>query len=318
MNSLRSLSFLTICLCIQLSLCVLGSTSASTSLWGKKLQFRARPCVWQLHPDVAVPALKELSVCVGLRRSHATTWTGFVYKAPGGRNIELGLGGTGAKLSVWLFGEDFHIERELKLHEWYSVCLTWSGQAQRLRIYVNGDSQHEASVNPIKPQQLAPNGTLTLGVSHYIDANGNVQEESGKTLLGEIGLFRMWAREWSAEELRRQSCADGDVLSWDLRYWKYNCPPEPDNSLHCDSFPLMTKPPPTVSTGVTSPEIGPTQSLPTGPTNMSTTGEPLDLNETAVGPDTFFRVNVTLSMTGIPTKPKDIVEKWLSHGQQKQ
>ncbi|XP_042274178.1 uncharacterized protein LOC121901450 [Thunnus maccoyii] len=254
----------------------------------------------------------------------------------------------------------------------------------------------------------------------------------------------MWAREWSAEELKRQSCADGDVLSWDLRQWKYNCPPEPDNNLHCawslykikmwtsivhstkpgncsmslenitrnwlesifphnisvhnifvssqshtcnvvnnfaalhmqqpqesralsnspcdkcfscevhvnvdpaasvevvqanltvllsstfssdilnltadpdsisivpmDPFSLMTKPPPTVSTGVTSSEMGPTQSLPARPANMSTTGEPLDLNETVVGPDTFFRVNLTLSMTGTPTKPKEIIEKWV-------
>eukprot|EP00064_Thunnus_orientalis_P005359 superscaffoldBa00000519_g5373 len=199
MNSIRSLSSLTICLCIQLSLCLLGSTSASTSLWGKTLHFKGRPCVWQLQPDAVVPALKELSVCVLLRRSYATTWTGFIYKAPGGRNIELGLGGT----------------------------------AQRLRIYVNGNSQHEATVNPIPPKQLAQNGTLTLGVSHYVDKNGEVQRENGKDLLGEIGLFRMWAREWSAEELKRQSCADGDVLSWDLRQWKYNCPPEPDNNLHC-------------------------------------------------------------------------------------
>ncbi|XP_067455735.1 adhesion G-protein coupled receptor G6 [Thunnus thynnus] len=442
MNSIRSLSSLTICLCIQLSLCLLGSTSASTSLWGKTLHFKGRPCVWQLQPDAVVPALKELSVCVLLRRSYATTWTGFIYKAPGGRNIELGLGGTGAELSVWLFGEEWLIKKELKLHKWHSVCLTWSGKAQRLRIYVNGNSQHEATVNPIPPKQLAQNGTLTLGVSHYVDKNGEVQRENGKDLLGEIGLFRMWAREWSAEELKRQSCADGDVLSWDLRQWKYNCPPEPDNNLHCawslykikmwtsivhstkpgncsmslenitrnwlesifphnisvhnifvssqshtcnvvnnfaalhmqqpqesralsnspcdkcfscevhvnvdpaasvevvqanltvllsstfssdilnltadpdsisivpmDPFSLMTKPPPTVSTGVTSSEMGPTQSLPARPANMSTTGEPLDLNETVVGPDTFFRVNLTLSMTGTPTKPKEIIEK---------
>lgn len=139
-------------------------------------------------------------------------------------------------MSVWLFGEEWLIERELKLHEWYSVCLTWSGKAQRLQIYVNGNSQHEASVKPIHPQQLAQNGTLTLGVSHYVDANGEVQQENGKDLLGEIGLFRMWAREWSAEELRRQSCADGDVLSWDLRQWKYNCPHESDNNLHCGKY----------------------------------------------------------------------------------
>ncbi|XP_042348822.1 adhesion G-protein coupled receptor G6 [Plectropomus leopardus] len=70
-------------------------------------------------------------------------------------------------------------------------------------------------------------------------------------------------------------------------------------------------PPPTVSTGVTTSETGPTQSQPASSANMSTTEEPPDLNETAVEPDTFFRVNLTLSMTGSPTKPEDIIEKWV-------
>lgn len=212
------------------------SASTSTSLWGKKLQFQGRPCTWQLLPGAVVPALKELSVCVLLRRSHATTWTGFVYKAPRGRNIELGLGGTRADLLVWLFGEVFPMKTELKLKEWYSICLTWSGQAQRLRVYINGSIQLEAAVNPILPKQLAQNGTLTLGISHYVDGNGNVKREDGKDLLGDIGLFRMWSREWSTEELGRQSCADGDVLSWDLQQWKYDCPPKPDISLHCGEY----------------------------------------------------------------------------------
>ncbi|XP_039976498.1 adhesion G-protein coupled receptor G2 [Xiphias gladius] len=51
--------------------------------------------------------------------------------------------------------------------------------------------------------------------------------------------------------------------------------------------------------------------MPARPTAMSSTGEPLDVNETAVGPDKFFRVNMTLSITGSPTNPKDIIEKWV-------
>ncbi|XP_045885937.1 uncharacterized protein LOC123957286 [Micropterus dolomieu] len=351
-----------------LSVCLLGpAVSASTSLWGKKLQFIGRPCLWQLRPDAVVPALEELSVCVLLRLQFATEWTGFVYKAPGGRQIELGLQGT--------------------------------------------------------------------------DSNGKVQPEMGNNLLGEIGLFRVWAREWSAEELRGQSCADGDVVSWDLRQWKFDCPPEYDNNLHCawslykikmwtfivqsmkrknslsleevtrswlesifprnisvhdifvsspsrtchmlndpatlhvqqpqgsralsnssrekcfscevyvnvnpaanvevvqaniaellsltfsndfinltvnnisilpvELFPAVTEPPPTFSTGGTTSETHPTQSQPAQPTNVSTTGEPLDVNKTAVRPDTFFRVNMTLSVTGSPTKPNEIIEKWV-------
>lgn len=212
---------------------VVPGASASSSLWGKKIQFSPRPCLWQLQSGTVVPALKELSVCIRLRLNYTTEWTGFVYKAPHKRHIELGLQGTSGHLAVWLFGEEQRFERELKTREWHSVCLTWSGQARRLRVYINGTSHNETSVNPFLPQQLAQNGTLTLGVSHYIDAYGNVKAGSGNNLLGEISLFRMWARERSAEEVRGQSCADGDVMSWDLKQWDSGCPPVPDDNFYC-------------------------------------------------------------------------------------
>ncbi|XP_034454866.1 adhesion G-protein coupled receptor G4 [Hippoglossus hippoglossus] len=440
-----SRSPLTVCLYIQLSVVLLGSTaSATTSLWGKKVQFSGRPCTWQLQPGVVVPSLEELSVCLLLRRNVATEWTGFVYKARGGKRIELGLGGSGPQLTVWLFGEKKPLVWELKVKEWYSVCLTWSGRARRLRTYINGTLLHEAPVNPDLPQQLGPNGTLTLGVSHNVNTNGEVQPESGNNLLGEIGLFRIWSREWSAEELRKQSCADGDVVRWDQRQWKHKCPPVPDNSLNCawslfkiqmwtyivhaaepgncvvspegvtrgwlesifphtisvhdisvsspsrscpvvndsaalhvrqpqgstaspvslcdkcfrcevnvnvnpaanveavqayipallsltssysflnlsadpnsimvlpvESFPVVTEPPTAVTTTASTSETVPTQGRPAGPANVSTTGDPSDCNLSAFGPDTFFRVNMTLQMIGGPTNPKVIIKKWV-------
>ncbi|XP_070770033.1 adhesion G-protein coupled receptor G6 [Enoplosus armatus] len=312
----------------MLSACLLGSTApASTSLWGKKLQFRGRPCLWQLRPDAVVPALEELSVCVLLRINIGAEWTGFVYKAPEGRHIELGLQGTREQLAVWLFGEELRLKRELKLNEWYSICLTWSGRARRLRIYINGTSQHEAPVNPIQPQQLAQKGTLTLGVSHYVDPNGEVQPEKGNDLLGEIGLFRMWAREWSAEELRGPSCADGDVVRWDLRQWKYNCPPEPDNNLHCAipatrliilplylcnnlSCEVYVNVDPAANVEVVQANVAALLSLTFSHDFLNLTANSISVLP-VVGPDTFFRVNMTLSMTGSPTKPKDIIKKWV-------
>ncbi|XP_060904380.1 adhesion G-protein coupled receptor G4 isoform X2 [Labrus mixtus] len=441
MKSVRNLSSLAFCLSILLAVCLLGSAASdSNSLWGKKLKFIGRPCLWQLHPNTAVPALNELTVCILLRLKLLTEWTGFDYKAPGRRSIELGLQGKGRKGSVWLFGRKVPLTKELKSDKWYSVCVTWSGRAQRLRVYIDGDKELEASVAPLSPQHLAPNGTLTLGVSHYV-LNSEVQEEDGKGLLGDIGLFRMWAREWSAEEMREKSCSDGDVVSWDLRQWKYNCPPEPDSHLHCawslykikmwtfldtslragkcpmsleevtrnwlesifpprisvrdvfvssprschgvnnfaalhvqrpqaslassacdncfscevyvnvdpavkvdvvqanitallsgsyssdflsltvdpysisvlpvESFPEVTKPTPTVITELTT--SGPTESLPARPVNTSTTGEPLDLNETIVGPDLFFRVDLNLSITGSPTNPKGDITTWVKN-----
>ncbi|TNN72750.1 Adhesion G-protein coupled receptor G4 [Liparis tanakae] len=318
MDSVRSLSCVSlICLCTQL----LGSSgvaasSANTSLWGKKLSFWGRPCIWQLQPEVVVPALQELSVCMLLHHTHALEWTGFDYKAPGKAHIELGLGGTGTHLSVWLFGEMHSVKRDLKLLDWYNVCVTWSGRAHRLRIYINGTSEYETSVKAFLPQQLASHGTLTLGVSHYTINNGEVQPQTGKDLLGEIGRFRMWAREWSAEELKGQSCAEGDVLSCEV-YVSVDPAADVDvvqahiasllSSTFSSHLLTMTADPHSISVV----PVAPTQSLPARPANMSTTGDPLDLNKTAVGPDTFFRVKLTLGMYGSQTKSEEIIEKWV-------
>ncbi|KAM3867020.1 adhesion G-protein coupled receptor G6 [Diretmus argenteus] len=373
---------------------VLTSVSSSPSLWGKKVVFSARPCVWQLKPEVVVPALEELSVCMLLRRNLQTEWTGFVYKAPGGSHIELGLGGSSAELVAWLFGVKWHLKKELQLNEWHSVCLTWSGRAQRLRLYINGTSHLEAPVNSTLPQRLGQNGTLTLGVSHNVDVNGKLQTETGKNLLGDIGLFRIWARERSAEELG--SCADGDVVSWDLRQWDYGCSPEPDNILQCawslykikmqafiarftkpvkltasleeitrnwleSIFPdlwsvryiFVSSPSQTCHVGNNSAalhtehaqgsralmnffdkcfscevyvnvtpatDVDKVQSYITEKLSLifsynllNLTADPnrLSIQPVEVNPDVFFRVNVTLSMTGTPRKPKDIIEKWL-------
>uniref|UniRef100_A0A3B4ZUF4 Pentraxin (PTX) domain-containing protein n=1 Tax=Stegastes partitus TaxID=144197 RepID=A0A3B4ZUF4_9TELE len=187
------------------------------------LKFISSESLWQLQPDVVVPALRELTVCTLLRRTSGTDWTGFVYKAPEGRKTELGLVGTNTNVTVRLFGLDFHFPKELTVDEWYSVCLTWSCQTRWLRVYVNETGLGEEQLNATTARELARNGTLTLGVSHYVTRNG-VKPESNTNLVGDIDLFRMWGREWSAEELRELSCADGDVLSWDLRHLKHdNC-----------------------------------------------------------------------------------------------
>lgn len=217
-------------------MCLFQGASASSSLWGKKITIRDHKCVWQLQPGTVVPALEELSVCVLLYITTITvSWTGFVYKAPGKSQIELGLEGTDEHLDVWLFEKSHRLVRKLNPSQWHSVCLTWSGQAQRLRVYINGSVHYDATVD--RPQ-LAQGGTLTLGVSHFVNS-GIVQTESGKNLIGQIGRFRVWNREWSAEELSGPSCADGDVLSWDMKQWKHNCrPPEPDHTLHCGKYSM--------------------------------------------------------------------------------
>lgn len=445
MNLVRHLFTTAICLSVQLSACLQSSTFVDTSLWGKKLQFHLRPCLWHLHPQVTIPPLTELSVCVVLQRLYSTEWTGFDYNVPGNSLTELGLGGVGSQLRVRLFGKEENLAVKMPVNEWHSLCITWSSQAQRLRLYINGTQQLEAFV---ESNQLAANGTLTLGVPHFVAENGEIHAETGKTLYGEIGFFGVWSKEWSAEELERLRCTDGDVVGWDLQQWESRCVAEPDDSLHCvwstykvkmwtlihitelgncsvsleevtrnwlqsvfppniyihdvfvssssrachnsaaahvqqpqesrtsnstcdkcfscevyvnvdpaadvevlqgnitallnrtfyydflnlradsesisvqpvDSFP--TKSPPTVTEvtelppTVTSSERKSTQSPPSHSSNTSTTEEPLDLNETAVEPDIFFRVNVTMSMIGSPSKPEEVIEKRVKDGLQ--
>ncbi|XP_035802538.2 adhesion G-protein coupled receptor G4 isoform X2 [Amphiprion ocellaris] len=443
MKSIRSPSMLTICLCALISLCPLGSTSVSTSLWGKKLKFLTHQNLWQLRPGVVVPALRELTVCMLLCRNRETAWTGFAYKAPGNSDIELGLAGTNTHLTVWLFRKEWRFQKKLKANVWYSVCLTWSSRTQLLKVYVNETFLDEAHLNPDPPGHLAPSGTLSLGASHFLQVNGEVKPESATNLVGEIGLFRMWAREWNAEELRSLGCADGDVLSWDLKHFKQGRPSQSDNNLHCawshykikmwtvvtgsnvsgqcsvpleeimrnwlesilpqsisvqsinvsspsqachvvdnsaaqhtqqpqelgalsdstceqcfscevyikvdpaanveviqeNMMDLLTSPffwnflnltidsdtisilpvakffagtelPPTVETALSIPGL--TQSLQTRLANISTTGEPFEINDTAVSPDTFVSVHLTLNVTGSLKDPQDVVEGWVN------
>lgn len=172
-------------------------------------------------------------MCLLLRRHFTSDWTAFAYKAPGAGHIELGLGGKRSQLVAWLFGEQWRLDKDLTLDEWHSVCLTWSGPGQRLQLYLNGSNHLDVSLNVSRTRHLAPNGTLTLGVSHNVDPSGELKPESQTNLLGDISRFRMWAAERSGEDLQTQSCADGDVVSWDLRQWKHKCPPVPDRSLQC-------------------------------------------------------------------------------------
>lgn len=222
-------------------LLVFLGASDSTSLWGKKIELSGQTCLWQLQQGT-VPALENATVCTLLRLRFGTAWTAFVYKAPGQRNIELGLQGTLSHLSIWLFGQEQRLKANLKLDEWYSICLSWCSHEHRLWVTVNAASHAEVYPTSFQPRHLAPGGTLTLGVSHYTDASGEVKAERGNNLLGEIGLFKIWASAWTAEELEKMNCVDGDVVSWDTKRWRYNCPPVADSSLKCGKYKVKSVP----------------------------------------------------------------------------
>lgn len=198
----------------------------------------AKACMWQLNPEVAVPALHELSVCVQLRFTLPTDWTAFAYKAPGGGlAVELGLEGDSSHVTAVLFGSTWTLNETLSTGDWHSVCLTWSNFGGKLRLYVNGTRRLDASVSSSVSRQLAANGTLTLGAPHSVDEKGVVRREDGRSLMGDIGLFRMWGRDRRAEDLSQLDCVEGDVVRWDARHWRHqqpsSCPPQADQSLRC-------------------------------------------------------------------------------------
>ncbi|XP_072289356.1 uncharacterized protein [Eucyclogobius newberryi] len=230
MHFIRRLFLLVICVllpCLQTST-VLGSSS---SLWGKRLEFHSSQCLWQLSPDTVVPALEELSICLQLKCNLLTKWTAFVYKAPESEHIELGLQGNGDLLTLWLFGTETNVKKRLNCNEWHSLCTTWSGKQKKMQLYINGTK--ETTIDNTTLSHLASNGTLTLGRSHFVTGK-TMHPENGNSLIGDISQFRIWSRLWSKEELKRQECIDADVISWDQRHWKTDCPPPTDHSLKCE------------------------------------------------------------------------------------
>ncbi|KAJ0049941.1 hypothetical protein NL108_005256, partial [Boleophthalmus pectinirostris] len=227
-----------VCLCLNMPICSdLAVLASSSSLWGKKLEFKPF-CLWQLSPDTVIPALEELSVCLLLRSASGTEWTAFVYKAPKSSYIELGLQGKKDNLTLWLFGNETKVVKRLSLNQWHSLCITWSGKQQTLQLYINGTKVASKYLEAKSPTHLASGGTLTLGRSHFVMGKG-VQPEYGNSLIGDISQFRIWSKQWSEEELQRQECTDADVISWDERHWKSDCSPPNDHHLKCSKYPYF-------------------------------------------------------------------------------
>ncbi|KAL2077187.1 hypothetical protein ACEWY4_026691 [Coilia grayii] len=209
------------------------SGSSNSSFWGKKATLVRPPCHWQLSNQCVVPELEELSVCVTIQREiHTSEWTAFDYKQRGQIKTELGLVGSERQLTVWLFKVEHKVNltESLTLHHWHTFCLTWSAKFKQLRLYVNASRLAEI---PTDGSRLAGNGMLTLGVSHSM-LGGVMDYETGKELMGNATLFRMWGRELGEDELTDLRCVDGDVVSWTKRHWDLDCQPVPDSSLICE------------------------------------------------------------------------------------
>ncbi|KAL6480239.1 hypothetical protein MHYP_G00112720 [Metynnis hypsauchen] len=215
--------------------CLLCSASTNPSLWGQKVAFLGHSCYWQLSKTCTVPPLEELSVCVDLWRQITTSaWTAFVYKKPGELDIELGLAGKGGNLKAWLFGNEWTVAYDLPLQNWHTVCLTWSNHTRRFQLIVNGSVGLSSKLNDLAPSTLAPNGTLTLGVTHSF-VGGVMNFETGTNFMGEITMFRMWQQELNPQQLAEWKCVSGNVVTWSKNDWEYHgCLPITDNRLKCE------------------------------------------------------------------------------------
>lgn len=143
---------------------------SSVSLWGKMADFTGDCSYWQLSPDLSIPALEELSVCVHLKQHMNTpAWTAFMYRHPDGLQAELGLAGQEGLVHTWLFGMRWSAPLHLPLSHWTYICITWSGASHQPALYVNGtsvDVTAHAKESPLSPSccRLAAHGTLTLDV----------------------------------------------------------------------------------------------------------------------------------------------------------
>ncbi|XP_019904197.1 adhesion G-protein coupled receptor G4-like [Esox lucius] len=212
---------------------------SSVSLWGKMADFTGGCGYWQLSPDLTIPALEELSVCLHLQLHVGTpAWTAFVYRHPDGQRTELGLEGQEGLVHAWLFGVRRSALVHLPIGHWHYICLTWSGTSQPPTLYVNGTSLELAAhvADPLPSPlgyRLASNGTLTLGVSHYL-ARGEMLVENGTNLIGRVSLFRMWGQAHTPEQVSGLNCTEGNKVRWDAVDWlTQSCPPVPDSHLHC-------------------------------------------------------------------------------------
>ncbi|XP_051258099.1 adhesion G-protein coupled receptor G4 [Dicentrarchus labrax] len=216
------------------------------SLWGNVADFNINCSHWSLKPQVSIPALHELTVCFNLKFKVMASlpWTAFMYRHPELKYPELGLEGKLGHLVVWLFGTKWTATLvDLRVSNWYSLCLTWTHTKDRPALYINGNSvdikaAHDVETTPsISPSccKLAPNGTLTLGAPHIL-VNGNIRIIPFTGLLMKLSLFRLWGRERSKQEVTSLKCTEGDLVKWEGGDWDITgtCAPLPDSSLECE------------------------------------------------------------------------------------
>ncbi|MBN3292846.1 AGRG4 protein, partial [Polypterus senegalus] len=175
---------------------------------------------WPLSKKLHVPFLQNFSLCVDLwHRTNTSRWIAFTYQNPDAKNNrqnEIGLAGKGGQLIIWLFGETLEVAKDLGLNIWHRVCIRWSNQDGQLWVFVNGTVVLNKTLNKAN---LAPEGSLTLGVNHRI-MNGNTEDMTNRNFVGYLYYFQMWNKEWTS--VSGTECYEGSIIRWNREHGLIN------------------------------------------------------------------------------------------------
>ncbi|XP_077403345.1 adhesion G-protein coupled receptor G4 [Vanacampus margaritifer] len=117
--------------------------------------------------------------------------------------------------------------------------MTWSHIQDSPTLYVNGTvtelkAVEDRNTSSTSRCEMAPNGTLTLGVAHHL-VDGAVRILPSGDFLASLSLFRLWGQLRSGHEVNEVRCTEGDVVHWSREQWDTRiCAPIPDATLTCE------------------------------------------------------------------------------------
>lgn len=191
----------------------------------------------RLRDGLRLPALSNLTACLDIYPTHhLSKWAAFSYQLPAaGSSLELGLGGQGDGLRVWLSGTTIELPVRLGLRAWHTVCFSWDSAARLLVLYLN---QSLAAKVPSTARGVQAGGSLALGRRQLWPANATQPgHDVSWSFLGQLYLLRVWDRVRTAAELAAPDCSPGNVLTWSAHYLSFSPGTlRPDPTLRCGEY----------------------------------------------------------------------------------
>ncbi|XP_043913240.1 adhesion G-protein coupled receptor G4-like [Protopterus annectens] len=177
------------------------------------------------------------TLCLDLQRTTNTSdWTAFTYHTDqskyAGRDPvqELGIGGIGNDLVIWLFGITVKITKKISLNSWHIMCLTWNYNNSYLSVQLNSTVILYKQIYTTPNRCLAPNGTLVLGQFHTWSNGINIID--GKNFLGNLYFFQLWNNK--PKDTVEVECSEGNIIRWTTSFWEFEkLQPTNDENLRC-------------------------------------------------------------------------------------